>query len=146
VLEKNERWFFTGDPQPLIGRVTATLAQYGLFLQQVGPNGWGARAQGASWGLVPKANVAVLPAQGGFFVDLRLSADFETNGIIIFVLLWVFFFPAAIVVGLLAYQDLSNRQTTLVQAVWAGLGSLPGAAAPGPLQAPGVNPAPPRAG
>jgi hypothetical protein len=122
VIEKFERQYVAGgDTQSVVQSIQGTLYQHGIQVAAVGPNIWAGRSSHVSYGMRLKATVTVLPAQSGFTVDLRVGSDFETNAIIILIVLWLFFFPAAIVLGLLGYQDVSNRQTQLCQAVWSPL-------------------------
>ncbi len=133
MLDKNERQFFAGnDPQPVIQGISGALYQAGIMLTQTGPNSWGGRAQTGAYGMVPKVAVSVMPVQGGFFIDVRVSPDFETNGLVIFLVAWLFFFPAAIILGLLGYQDWQNRQQQLSGALWSNVQHL--MAAPPPPQ------------
>ncbi len=149
MLDKNERQFFTGeDTQSVIQSLQGTLYQHGIGVTQTGPAQWGGRGQTAAYGMVPKVSISLMPAQGGFFVDVRVSADFETNGLVIFIVAWLFFFPVAIILGFLGYQDWQNRQMQLSQALWAPLAhriAQPPAPAWGPQM--GAPPqAPPTAG
>jgi len=119
MLDKNERQFFSGqDPNSIVNVIGGSLQGGGIFLQPSAPNGWAGRAQTASYGLFAKVLVTATPMQNGFFLDVRVAPDFDNNGIIIFVLAWFFFFPAAIILGVLAYQDWQNRQQQLFSAIW----------------------------
>ncbi len=119
MIEKFERQYFSGnDTQSVVGSIQHTLYQNGIQVAQVAPNSWVGRAAQVNYGLRLKATLTVLPAPNGFMIDLRLGSDIETNGIILLVVLWLVFFPAAIVIALLAYQDVSGRQTRLAQGVW----------------------------
>jgi hypothetical protein len=144
MIDKNERQYFPGqDVQGVIQTIQGALYHMGIPTQQTGPSQWGGRAAQASYGLAPKVQLAVAPAQGGFFVDARVSADFETNGLIIFVVLWFLFFPAAIVIGVLAYQDFSNRTQHLHQAIWAPvMQRMTPAVAPPAMHPPAAAPPP----
>jgi hypothetical protein len=90
-------------------------------LQQFGPATWSGRGQQAVYGIVPKVAITAQPVQGGFFLDVRMSPDFESNGLILFVVAWVLFFPIALILGVLAYQDWETRQRQLFYAVWSPL-------------------------
>jgi hypothetical protein len=120
VLDKTERQFFAGeDSQSVIAAVQGALYQGGLPLSPTGPNTFAGRGSMASYGMVPKATVSLLPAQGGFFLDVRVAPDFETNSVVILVVAWLFFFPAALILMLMGYQDWQNRQALLFQSIWA---------------------------
>ena len=143
MLDKNERQFLAGsDPNPVIQGISGTLYQAGIVLTQTGPNTWAGRGNVASYGMVPKVAVSVMPMQGGFFVDARIGPDFESNGLIIFLVAWLFFFPLAIVLGVMGYQDWQTRHQQLSGVLWSSVGHLitappapqwgGGAMAPGP--------------
>lgn len=122
MLDKNERQFFTGsDTQSVIQSLQGTLYAQGIALTQTGPAQWAGRGQTATYAMVPKVSVSLMQAQGGFFVDVRVSADFETNGLVIFIVAWLFFFPVAIVLAIMGYQEWEKRQQALQQALWAPL-------------------------
>jgi hypothetical protein len=124
VIEKFERQYFSGaDSQSVVQSIQHTLYQNGIQVAAIAPNSWAGRAAQVSYGLRLKATVTVLPAPNGFMIDLRIGSDIETNGIILLVVLWLLFFPAAVVIALLAYQDVSGRQTRLAQAVWGPVAS-----------------------
>jgi hypothetical protein len=124
MLDRNDRQYFTGqDVQSVLSSLQSTLHASGIQLMPTGPSSWSGRGTLAVWSMVPKIQVSVMPVQGGFFLDLRISPDFEGNGIVLFVVSWFFFFPVAIVLAVLAYQDWQNRQTALFNALWAPLAS-----------------------
>lgn len=143
MLDKIDvRHFGDSDVASAIQAIQGTLYQYGVALQQTGPNTWTGRGTQASYSIVPKVGITAMPIQNGFSIDLRVSADFETNGLILFVVAWLFFFPVAIILALLAYQDWERRATMLVQAVWSPL-STRMIAPPAPVWGPPAVGAPP---
>ena len=101
--------------------------------------------------MVPKVAVTISPIQDGVCVDVRVSPDFESNGIILFAVAWIFFFPAAVIMAILGYQDWERRAMWTMSAIWTPLSAQminPPAAAWGPcMQAPQdrAPPAPPAA-
>lgn len=122
MLDKvDRRWFSGTDPVSILQSIQGTLYQYGIQAQQVGPASWSGRGQHPSWGIVPKVGFTITEAQGSVMVDLRVSADIEGNGIVVLVLCWLFFFPLAIVFGVLGYQDFDRRAHEILAAVWAPL-------------------------
>lgn len=124
MLDKIDRRYFAGSEAGLLASsIQGTLYQYGIHSQQIGPSSWSARGTHGAWSLVPKVGFSIAPVQGGLAVDVRVSPDIETNGIIILVVAWVFFFPVAIVLGLLAYQDWERRSAEIMNAIWAPLAS-----------------------
>jgi hypothetical protein len=138
MLDRNERQFFTGaDPASIVNAIGASLSQAGIYLQPSGFNAWAGRAQNASYGFVPKVMVSAQPIPNGFFLDIRVTPDFDTNGIVIFVVAWLFFFPVAIILAVLGYQDWQNRQQQLFAAIW---GPVANRIAPPPAPVWGPNP------
>ena len=120
MIDRNEQRYFGGqDVASVIQLIQGALYQSGIQLQQTGPNTWSGRSQQSSYGLTPKVALTTMPAQNGFTVDARVAADFETNAIIILVVAWVLFFPLAIILGILGYQDWQTRQNQLLAAIWA---------------------------
>ena len=105
--------------QSVVQAIQGALYQSGIGMQQTGPNTWSGKGQQASYGMTPKVTLTTMPTQNGFSVDARVAADFETNGIIILVVAWLFFFPVAIILGILGYQDWQTRQNQLLAAIWA---------------------------
>lgn len=122
MLDKNERQYFSQEhAQSVIQTVSGTLHSAGIALTQTGPNQWTGRGQVASYGVVPKVLVSMMPMQNGFFLDVRIVADLESNAIVILIVLWFVFFPVALILGLMGYQDWERRQVQLFQAVWMPL-------------------------
>lgn len=120
MIDKNEQRFFGGqDVGAVVQQIQGALYQSGVSLQQTGPNTWSGRSSNSSYGMAPKVTLTTMPAQGGFTVDARVAVDFETNAIIVLVLSWVFFFPLAIILAILGYQDWQTRQNQLLAAIWA---------------------------
>ncbi|MBK7586738.1 MAG: hypothetical protein IPI67_41950 [Myxococcales bacterium] len=62
---------------------------------------------------------------------MRVIADFESNSLVLFIVLWFVFFPIALILALMGYQEWERRQLSLFQAVWTPLGQMI-AAPPGP--------------
>jgi len=132
MLDKNERQFFAErDSQVVYQTLTGTLAAMGIGLTQTGPNQWTGRGQHGSYGIVPKVMVSMLGAQGGFFLEVRVIADLESNAIVILIVLWFVFFPVAVILGFMGYQDWERRQVQIFHAVWSPLAGRI-AAPPGP--------------
>lgn len=132
MLDKNERQFFAQEhAQSVIQTLSGTLLSAGIPLTQTGPNQWSGRGQLASYGMVPKVLVSMMPVQGGFFLEVRVVADFESNALVILIVLWFVFFPVAIIMAVMGYQDWERRQVQLFQAVWMPLSNRI-AAPPGP--------------
>lgn len=151
VLDKTERQFFAGrDVDGVVRTIGQTLYAQGILLQQTGPQTWAGRGQFAQWGLVPKVSVYAAPSPQGFYLDVRVTADIEGSGIAMLIVCWFVFFPVALVLAYMAYQDFSQRQYTLHQSIWSPIAHLfvppnypPVFGAPGqPPQAPPQAPPP----
>jgi len=122
MLDKSDRYYLAGqDVASAIATLQGALYSAGIPLAQVGPNQWSGRGQVGSYSMVPKVMVTTLPAQDGFFLDSRITPDFEGNGLVLFIVAWLFFFPVAIILAFMAYQDWQTRQTQLSQLMWAPL-------------------------
>jgi hypothetical protein len=125
VLDRVDRHFFPGDEtREVIESVKETLQRDGIALGPVAPDVWSGRAPGpVSYGLVPRASVALTRVREGFFVDLRVSADLDSTAIIILVVAVILFWPAALVLAFLGYQDFQNRASVVMSSIWAPLSS-----------------------
>ncbi len=122
MLDKTEQKFLTGeDSQTVVQSISSVLYQSGIALTQTGPTQWSGRGTVASYGMVPKVSLTLNPGQGGSYCDIRVGPDFETNSVVIILVAWLFFFPIAIVLLVLGYQDWQNRQTYLFQSLWTPL-------------------------
>jgi hypothetical protein len=122
MLDKIDRRYFAGsDVGAIASSIQGTLYQYGIHVQQVGPNNWSGRGTHGAWSMIPKVGFTIAAMQNGIVVDLRVSPDIDTNGIIILVVAWIFFFPVAVVLGILGYQDWDRRSNEIVNAIWAPL-------------------------
>ncbi len=138
MLDRNERNYFTGqDVQGVVMTLQGALAAQGIYLQPYGPSNWSGRGQAASYGIAPKASLTATPVQGGFFVDLRFSPDFESNSLVLFIVAWLVFFPVAVILAVMAYQDWEVRQRQLFYAVWSPVAGL---MAPPPMGMYGMPP------
>ena len=119
MLSRSEVRHFRGSDMAEVALgMQQALAAHGLAFYPVAPGAWTAKGP-IVYGLLPKVDVIAYPAAGGFTIELRVNPEFDTNGIVIFVVLWMFCFPGAIVGAILAYQDFTNRQNALLYAAWA---------------------------
>jgi hypothetical protein len=122
MLDKADRRYLrASDPAAIVGGIQGAIYQHGIQLQQTGPNMWVGRGTQASYGMVPRVAVTVTPIQDSVCVDVRISADFETNGIVVLVVAWLFFFPVAIILGVLGYQEWERRAMWTMSAIWTPL-------------------------
>jgi hypothetical protein len=119
---------------PVVQAIQGGLYQRGIATQQVGPSEWSGRASDTRYAMAPLATLSAYPATGGFVVRANVSAEFETNGLIVFVLLWLVCFPAAVIVAVLAYQEWQKKQSELLFAIWGPVAQR--IASPTPLYAP----------
>jgi hypothetical protein len=134
VLDKTARWFFPNqDPQAVVNQIGGALYNMAVPLAPWGPLRWQGIGTSGSYGITPKVFLAVVPDQGGFWLDVRLQADLQMGPLILFVVLWASCFPIAIVLLLLGSQSWQRRADELVaamQAPVAHLQSAPGWASP----------------
>ncbi len=125
MFDKTERQFFAGqDVYGVIQTMQQVLYANGIALQQNGPNTWAGRGTTPSYGLVPRVSLFAQPTPQGFSLDVRITADTEGSGIAIAIVLWFFFFPAAIILGYMAWQDFQQRQALLMQSMWGPVSHL----------------------
>jgi hypothetical protein len=151
VFDKTDRQFFSGqDVQSVVGTIQQALHAQGIPSQQTGPTTWAGRGVNPAWGLVPKVSIMAAPSPQGFYVDIRVLADIEGSGIVGFIVAWFLFFPVAIILGYMAYQDFTQRRDYLIHSLWSPVGHLIVAPNyPSPQfgnQAPGYPPQGPPAG
>ncbi len=164
MLDKADRRYLrSADPAAIVGSIQGAVYQYGIQLQQTGPNIWVGRGNQPSYSMVPKVAVTISPIQDGLCVDVRVSPDFESNGIILFAVAWIFFFPVAVILAILGYQDWERRATWTMSTIWTPLSpqmisppapawgaqmgpppAAPGGYGGGPGQGPGQGWSPPR--
>ena len=147
MLDKADRQYLrASDPAAILGSIQGAVYPHGIHLQQTGPSSWGGRGTQATYGMLPKVAVTLTPMQDTVCVDVRVSADFETNGLVIFVVAWMFFFPVAIILAVLGYQEWERRAAATMQAIWSPLMpqmvTPPAPAWGAPGMAPGAPPGP----
>jgi hypothetical protein len=65
-----------------------------------------------------KVNIVAMQSPSGFSLEFQSWADLEGNGVILFCVLATFLFPAALIIGYLAYQEMTQRQAAVHHAVW----------------------------
>jgi len=141
MIDQSDRRFFAGsDVASVISRLAQGLAAQNLDFTQTGPSNWRGRGTEPAYGVVPVVRLSVTPSPDGFCIDARFTLDIEGLGIAVFVVAWFFCFPVAIVLALLAYQNVSTRQQELRNALWEPVRSQIIA----PNYAPPLGNAPPR--
>jgi hypothetical protein len=113
----------------------AALAQ----VQQTMPAFWQGRSATASWGMFTTVSVRMQPSPGGTSVQLQVGAELETMSIVILVVCVLLFWPIALVLGYLAYDDFQKRRAAMMYAIWTALGAGP---PPAPTSPYGVKPPP----
>lgn len=141
MLNRTERQFFGGsDLQSVLGPIQYALQSQGIMLQQVGPQAWKGQGAPSSWGVAMKVSLFAMQSPTGHSLELGTWVDLEGNGLIMLCVLAVFFFPAALVVGFFAHQEMTQRQAAVHHAVWAPVSHLfvmPNFAPPFAAPAPG---------
>jgi hypothetical protein len=122
MLDKADRRYLkSADPAAIAGSIQGAVYQFGIQLQQTAPNTWVGRGNQASYAMVPKVAITISPIQDGVCVDVRVSPDFESNGIILLVVAWIFFFPVAVILAVLGYQDWEKRAAWTLSSIWTPL-------------------------
>jgi hypothetical protein len=101
----------------------------GVALVPYAQGAWSGRSVGKSWNTSLLVSVQMMPAPGGMGVQITTGAEVDQNGWIILIVLLVFFWPAALLVGYLGYDDFNKRRQVIHQQIWAQLGAP---AMPGP--------------
>ena len=125
MVTRAERQFFAGSNlHSVVGPMQQALQAQGVLAQQVGSQAWNGSGTPSSWGVVMKVSIVAMPSPSGFSVEFQSWAELESNGLILFCMLGLFFFPAAAIIGFLAYQELVQRQSVVHHAVWAPLSHL----------------------
>jgi hypothetical protein len=125
VFDKTERAFFAGTDVPaVVRRLQSALHVAEVPTQQTAPASWVGRGVRTSWSIVPRVTMNAAPTPNGFMVEVRVSADVEPTGAIVLVVCWLFCFPAAILVAVLAHQDFTRRQAELFAGMLSEIGHL----------------------
>lgn len=125
MFDRTDRQFFAGqDVQSIVGTLLQALHAQGIPTQQTGPATWAGRGTMPSWGLVPKVSIAAAPSPQGFYIDIRVLADIEGSGIAGLIISWFLFFPVALILGYMAYQDFTQRRDYLIHSLWSPVGHL----------------------
>jgi hypothetical protein len=95
-------------------------------LAQMQPYFWQGRSQGHVWGMHAELTVRTMTTADGTNVAVTVGAQLEQNALIVFVLSCFFFFPMALVLGLLAYNDFTSRRFVLMESIFARISAATG--------------------
>lgn len=95
-------------------------------LAQTQPYFWQGRSVGSVWGMQAELTVRTMTTPDGTSVHVTVGAQVEQNSLIVFVLLCFFFFPAALVLGLLAYNDFTSRRLVVMESVFSRISAATG--------------------
>jgi len=119
-------------------------------LAQVQPAYWHGRSVGSVWGMQAEVTIRTMTTPDGTNVHVTVGAQLEQNALIIIVLLGLFFFPGAIILALIAYNDFTSRRTMVLESIFGRISAATGKPAmavgfgpPAPY-APPYPPPPPR--
>ena len=123
MLELTEQRVFACDTSSLAAAVPAAVwqgsaaqvAQLPPFAPGVAFMGRGAQA---SWGLVPEVLVRLFEGPQGTTVEVRVGAQIDQSALVVGILLLLFFWPAAIVCGILANNDFQQKRAAVIQGIW----------------------------
>jgi hypothetical protein len=156
MFEVTEQRLLPGSIENVGGAVPGAVYQASMVhASAMMPGYWEGKGPKGSWGVVPTVAVRLFPGQGGTMAEVRVGAEVDTTSLVIFGVLFFFFFPAAVLVGYLAYDDFQKRRTGMIHAIWQNLGAgppafhgggQPGYGAPPPGYPPPGNPPPPQGG
>ncbi len=110
------------------GAVMAMLQQSGFYIQPTGPGTYACRAM-PTFGLIPHLNVRIADRGGQSEVWFHGYGEFDQNGMIMGVIMLILFWPAALILGYLAYDGFQKKYRMLTQYAWSQL-PVPQAAYP----------------
>jgi hypothetical protein len=95
----------------------------GVPLVPYAPGAWSGRSLGKSWNVSLLVSVQTMPGPGGLGVQITTGAEVDQTGWILLCVMLVFFWPAALVVGYLGYDDFNKRRQIVHQQIWGMLGA-----------------------
>jgi hypothetical protein len=93
---------------------------------QMQPYFWQGRSYGSVWGMQAEVAVRTMTTPDGTSVHVTVGAQIEQNALIVFILMCFFFFPAALIIGLLAYNDFTSRRFVVMEGVFARISAATG--------------------
>jgi hypothetical protein len=93
---------------------------------QMQPGYWQGRSVGSVWGMQAEVTVHTMATPQGAQVHVTVGAEVAQNPLIVIALLCFFFFPAAILLGIVAYNDFSSRRLVVMEGVFARLATATG--------------------
>jgi hypothetical protein len=109
-----------------VGQVT------GAMLMPMGPASWSGRGMAKAWNITQLVTVETVPTPDGTGVRITIGAEVDSTGWVLFILAAVFMWPAAVIIGFLAYDDFNKKRLATLQMIWAQVGA---AMPPGPYGA-----------
>lgn len=134
------------EPKTLEAAIPAAAHQAALApLVPIMPQVWQGKSAQARWGLFPSIMARIAPGQGGTSIELRVGAELDTTMMVVFIVVTLFFWPAGLIIGWLAYDDFTKRRVLIFQSIWQQLGANP-LPAPGYYGMGGPPPGPPPGG
>jgi len=95
-------------------------------LAQMQPYFWMGRSTGTVWGMQAEVTIRTMTTPDGTNVHVTVGAQLEQNGLIAIVVLAFFFFPAAVVLGVIAYSDFTSRRLAVMEAIFSRLSAATG--------------------
>ena len=150
MFDRHDRQFVKGtDPSPVIAAISGVLAPRGYQLMQVGPATWQGRGP-TDGGLANQVTITCMPQGDGQWVEIHQSSTLDGTNVLIFIVLVVVFWPAAAVLGYLAWQGVQTRQGANNHALYHAMGPMlagtPGGAFGPPMGPPAAGAYGPPAG
>ena len=95
-------------------------------LVPVAPQAWTGKTMTRSYGLATTVSTRVMAVSGGTSVEVTVGAELDTSSIVILVVLLVLFWPVALVLGYLGYDDFTKRRAYAMHMVWQNLAAAAG--------------------
>ena len=96
-------------------------------LVPVGPQAWTGKTMTRTYGIATVVSTRAMAVQGGTTVEVTVGAELDTTSIVILVVLLVLFWPVAVVLGYLGYDDFTKRRAYAMHLAWQHLAAASGA-------------------
>jgi hypothetical protein len=123
MFDVTEYRVIPADPKSLEGTLPGVAYNAaGMQLQATMPLVWQGKGQAGSYGFQPSIVVRAAPTQGGTSVEIRLGAEIESSWIAIYIVMVLLFWPIALILGYMGYDEFQKKRTMMFQGIWQNLG------------------------
>jgi hypothetical protein len=95
-------------------------------LAQTQPYFWQGRSYGSVWGMHAEVTVRTMTTPDGTSVHVTVGAQVDQNALIALILIFFFFFPVALVLTLLGYNDFTARRVMVIEGIFSRLSAATG--------------------